>query len=90
MKNSSSFLEDEGPEETSLLKTDDHRFQMKVFEAIELLQDACPVSQTESTIRRSLAQYGEAYLFFNQTGELCFFTDFVKSYQNEKPGHSLA
>ena len=90
MKYSGSFLEDEGPEETGLLKTDDHRFQMRVYETIELLQDACPVTQAESTIRRSLAQYGEAYLFFNQTGELCFFTDFVKPVQGEKSGFSLA
>ena len=62
----------------SLLKTDDHRFQMKVYETIELIQDACPFLQAESTIRRVLAQYGEAYLFFNHTGELCFLTDFVK------------
>lgn len=65
-------------EASSLLKTEDHRFQMRVYETIELIQDSCPFLQTESTIRRVLAQYGEAYLFFNQTGELCFLTDFVK------------
>ena len=90
MTNNGSFLGDEVSSAATYLQTDDHRFQMKVFEAIELLQDACPVSQTESTIRRSLAPFGEAYLFFNQTGELCFYTDFVKSIKSEKTGHSLS
>ncbi len=79
-----SNLDEEAQEKNNLLKTDDHRFQMKVYEAVELIQDACPFLQTESTIRRVLAQYGEAYLFFNQTGELCFLTDFVKPVKKEK------
>lgn len=90
MKNNGSFLDEELSAPESLLKTEDHRFQMKVIETIELLQDACPVSQAESAFRRSLAQFGEAYIFFNQTGELCFFTDFVKSSHSEKMGFSLA
>ena len=60
------------------LHSDDHRFQMKVYETVELLQEVCPFSQAESTIRRLVAQYGEAYFFFNKTGNLCFLTDFVK------------
>lgn len=68
---------------TNLLRTDDHRFQMKVYETIELIQDACPFLQLESTTRRFLAQFSEAYLFFNPTGELCFLTDFVKPAQEK-------
>ncbi|MBX9744529.1 MAG: hypothetical protein K2X08_04890 [Chlamydiales bacterium] len=75
---SSSSVDEEIRVQGGLLNTDDHRFQMKVYETVELLQDACPFLQTDSVIRRLLAQFGEAYLFFNQTGELCFLTDFVK------------
>lgn len=75
---SSSAVDEEISVQGGLLNTDDHRFQMKVYETVELLQDACPFLQTDSIIRPLLAQFGEAYLFFNQTGELCFLTDFVK------------
>lgn len=59
--------------------TEDHKFQMKVYETVELLQEVCPYTRAESVIRRLLAQFGEAYFFFNKTGDLCFLTDFVKS-----------
>ncbi|MBS0625828.1 MAG: hypothetical protein JSS32_07250 [Verrucomicrobia bacterium] len=62
--------------------TEDHQFQMKVYETVELLQEVSPFSQAESTIRRLIAQFGEAYFFFNKTGDLCFLTDFVSSAKN--------
>jgi len=70
------------PEESfagGFLRTDNHHLQMQVIETVELLQEAFPSLKTESLTRRFLAQYGEAYLFFNHTGELCFLTDFTKS-----------
>jgi hypothetical protein len=88
-RNQSSLSNLDEHESNTLLKTDDHRFQMKVYETIELIQDSCPFLQTESTIRRLLAQYGEAYLFFNHTGELCFLTDFVKPVKEKKQEASL-
>lgn len=73
--------------ETSVLEvscyTEDHRFQMKVYETVELLQEICPYTQAESTMRRLIAQYGEAYFFFNKTGGLCFLTDFAKPSSKE-------
>ena len=81
MKNNNSFVsrDEEKLSTGSLSKTEDHRFQMKVYEALEILQESCPYAQMESATRRLLAQFGEAYLFFNPAGDLCFVTDFVTS-----------
>jgi hypothetical protein len=78
-----SFDEEKLPTQ-SFSRTENHRFQMKVYETLEMLQDSCPYAQTESTIRRVLAQFGEAYLFFNPAGDLCFVTDFVTSVKEAK------
>ena len=81
MNNNNSYVnhDEEKLSAGSLSKTEDHRFQMKVYEALEVIQESCPQVQMESATRRLLAQFGEAYLFFNPAGELCFVTDFVTS-----------
>ncbi len=67
-----------------LLQTEDLRYQMKVFNLVEKFQDAVPYLKSGSRMRRLLAEYGEAYFFFNKTGELCFLTDFVPTHDEQE------
>lgn len=58
---------------------DDTEFQGHLFELIDQLQDLCPYTTRGGLIRKLVAQFGDAYFYFNQTGDLCFLTDFVKT-----------
>lgn len=55
----------------------DAEFQYQVYELIEQLQDLCPYTSHSSMIRKLVAHFGDAYFFFNKTGDICFLTDFI-------------
>lgn len=55
----------------------DSEFQNQLFEIVEQLQDLCPYTSHAALIRKIVAQFGDAYFFFNKTGDVCFLTDFV-------------
>jgi len=55
----------------------DAEFQSQVYEIIEQLQDLCPYTPHSAMIRKLVAHFGDAYFFFNRTGDICFLTDFM-------------
>lgn len=52
-------------------------FQAQVYDTVEQLQDLCPYTAHAGMIRKIVACFGDAYFFFNQTGDVCFLTDFL-------------
>ncbi len=56
----------------------DIEFQQQLFELVDQLQDLCPYSPCANLIRKLVARFGDAYFYYNQTGDLCFLTDFIK------------
>jgi hypothetical protein len=56
---------------------EDESFKAEIFEAIEELRDLGPYSGHSAMIRKLVACFGDAYFFFNQTGNLCLLTDFL-------------
>jgi hypothetical protein len=55
----------------------DLELQTEIFETVEQLQDLCPHTPHSSMIRKLVACFGDAYFFFNKTGNVCFLTDFM-------------
>lgn len=55
----------------------DATFQSHIYDLVDILQELCPFSKQEVLIRKLVAQFGDAYFFYNQTGDLCLLTDFV-------------
>lgn len=55
----------------------DVELQTQIFETVEQLQDVCPYTAHSGMIRKLVACFGDAYFFFNKTGDVCFLTDFM-------------
>lgn len=55
----------------------DPLLQAEIYELVDQLQDLCPYTAQAQMIRKLIACFGDAYFFFNKTGNVCFLTDFV-------------
>ena len=55
----------------------DVEFQTQVFELVDQLQDLCLHTHYGSALRKLVAHFGDAYFFFNKTGDPCLLTDFL-------------
>lgn len=53
-------------------------FQSPLFELVDQLEDLSPYLRESTLVRKLIAPFGDAYFYFNQMGDLCFLTDFVK------------
>jgi hypothetical protein len=53
-------------------------FELMMAELIDQIQDVCPNLRRVSSLRKSIAQYGDAYFFYDQKGDFCFLTDFLQ------------
>jgi hypothetical protein len=53
-------------------------FELMLAEIIDQIQDVCPNLRQVASLRKSVAQYGDAYFFYNQSGEFCLLTDFLQ------------
>ncbi len=52
-------------------------FQLMMAELIDQLQDAPKDARQCSKLRGIVAEFGDAYFFYNQTGDLCLLTGFL-------------
>ena len=49
-----------------------------IAELIDQIEDVCPNLRRVASFRKSVAKYGDAYFFYNQAGEFCLLTDFLR------------
>lgn len=55
----------------------DEELQAHIYETVEQLQDLSLFIPQAGMIRKIVACFGDAYFFFNKTGDVCFLTDFI-------------
>ena len=81
-KETNGFLEAELQGELELIATPNTQhqegFELMLAEIIDQIQDVCPNVRQVASLRKSVAQYGDAYFFYNQSGEFCLLTDFLQ------------
>ncbi len=49
-------------------------FELMMAELVDHIQDASPKIRQEAALRKIVAQFGDAYFFYNQTGDFCLLT----------------
>jgi hypothetical protein len=56
----------------------DLHFHLMMAELVDQLQDATPIERQTASLRKMVSRFGDAYFFYNQTGEFCLLTDFLQ------------
>jgi hypothetical protein len=57
----------------------DGEFKTQIFEIVDQIQDIVPYTSHAPALRKLVAHFGDAYYFFNKTGDSCFLADFLSS-----------
>jgi hypothetical protein len=52
-------------------------YELMMAELVDRIRDVCPKVRQASALRKLVAQFGDAYFFYNQTGDFCLMTDFL-------------
>ncbi len=59
----------------------DLQYELMIAEIVDQLQDVCPKVKQAAALRKLVAQFGDAYFFYNETGDFCLLTDFLHEAQ---------
>ncbi len=52
----------------------DAEFHAQLYDLVEQIRDVCPYTSQPKLIRGLVAHFGDAYFFFNKTGDVCFLS----------------
>jgi len=61
---------------TSIQESDLH-FHLMMTELVDQLQDAPMIQRNKASLHKMVACNGDAYFFYNETGDFCLLTDFL-------------